>query len=470
MNLAPSSEKRSVSSQEVAAALWIASYRVKSGLSSNGADFTSWLPTVTPSYHWQWTYLAYIRAQLDRVTNRKIDRLMLFVPPRHGKSEMLTVRYPIWRLKQNPSMRVIVGAYNQTLAEKFSRKARRIAESELTLSKERTAAEDWETEQGGGFRAVGVGGGITGQGGDLIIIDDPVKNREEANSQVYRNRVYDWYTDDLYTRLEPGAAMILIMTRWHDDDLAGRILASEDGPSWEKISLPALAEENDPLGRPVGAALCPDRYDERKLAKIKTVLGSWAFAALYQQRPTPAEGGMFKRAWFEIVDALPSDGQWVRWWDRAATSKTGDYSAGVLMLACDGKYYIADVQRGQWSTEERNAIMRQTAALDAGRTNGECVIWTEQEPGSSGLDVARAIVTMLSGYPINYEPSTGSKEVRSMPFAAQCEAGNVKVLRGPWNAAYLDELTSFPFGTNDDQVDASSGAFNKLANAPWLMW
>lgn len=395
---------------------------------------------------------------------------MLFVPPRHGKSEMVTVRYPVWRLKQNPAMRVIVGAYNQTLAEKFSRKARRIAETQLTLSKERTAAEDWETAQGGGFRAVGVGGGITGQGGDLIIIDDPVKNREEANSQAYRDRVFDWYTDDLYTRLEPGAAMILIMTRWHEDDLAGRILASEDGPSWEVVSLPALAEENDPLGRAVGMALCSDRYDERKLEKIRTVLGTWAFAALYQQRPAPAEGGMFKRAWFEIVDAVPADGQYVRWWDRAATSKTGDYSAGVLMQAYEGRFYVLDVQRGQWSTEERNAIMRQTAAIDAGRTGGNVTIWTEQEPGSSGLDVARSIVQMLAGYAINYEPSTGSKEVRAMPFAAQCEAGNVKILRGAWNAAYLDELTSFPFGTNDDQVDGSSGAFNKLANAPWLLW
>lgn len=395
---------------------------------------------------------------------------MLFVPPRHGKSEMVTVRYPIWRLKQKPSMRVIVGAYNQTLAEKFSRKARRIAETQLTLSKERTAAEDWETEQGGGFRAVGVGGGITGQGGDLIIIDDPVKNREEANSQVYRQRVYDWYTDDLYTRLEPGAAMILIMTRWHEDDLAGRILASEDGPSWEVVKLPALAEEGDPLHRPVGAALCPDRYDEAKLAKIKTVLGDWSFAALYQQRPAPAEGGMFKRAPVEIVDAVPVGGAWVRWWDRAASSKTGDWSVGVLMTAIDERFFVVDVQRGQWASEERDAMMKQTAAIDAQRTNGECVTWSEQEPGSSGLDVARAFVKLLAGYPVAYEPSTGSKEVRAMPFAAQWNAGNVKLLRAPWNAAYLDELTSFPFGTNDDQVDGSSGAFGKLANAPWLMW
>ena len=174
---------------------------------------------------------------------------------------------------------------------------------------------------------------------------------------------------------------------------------------------------------------------------------------------------MFKRHWFDIVSALPADGKWARWWDRAATSKGGDFSAGVLMLAHDGRFYVADVQRGQWSSDERNRIMLQVAALDAERTGNSCVTWTEQEPGSSGVDVVQAMAKLLAGYAVRYETSTGSKEVRAMPFAAQCEAGNVKLLRGAWNAAYLDELTSFPFGTNDDMVDATSGAFNKLAGA-----
>ena len=186
-------------------------------------DFDVWLDQVTPTWEWRWRHLVYIRTYLDRVTRGDLKRLMLFVPPRHGKSEQTTIRYPTWRLERDPTLRVIVGAYNQILANKFSRKARRIAVQRLDLSAERVAVEDWETAQGGGFRVVGVGGGITGQGGDLIIIDDPVKNREEANSQAYRDRVWEWYTDDLYTRLEPGGAIILIMTRWHEDDLAGRI-------------------------------------------------------------------------------------------------------------------------------------------------------------------------------------------------------------------------------------------------------
>lgn len=385
---------------------------------------------------------------------------MLFVPPRHGKSEMVTVRYPVWRLERDPGLRVIVGAYNQLLANKFSRKSRRIAETRLALSRDRTAIEDWETTAGGGIRAVGVGGGITGQGGQLIVIDDPVKNRAEAESEAYQEAVWDWYTDDLYTRLEPGGAMILIMTRWHEKDLAGRILASEDGPNWTVVRLPAEAEENDPLKRPVGEPLCPARYDGAALASIKTVLGSYSYAALYQQRPGPREGNMFKRAWFEIVPAAPVELDPIcRYWDKAATAGDGDYTAGVKIGWRDGLYYVLDVVRGQWSAGERERNMRQTAELDGQRVQVE----VEQEPGSGGKDSAGASVRNLAGFTVHAEPVTGDKVVRAQPFAAQAEAGNVKIVRGEWNASYLDELSAFPAGGHDDQADASSGAFNKIA-------
>ena len=421
--------------------------------------FEQWLPAVSPTWTWDWAYLRYIQAQLARVTRREVDRLMLFVPPRHGKSEMTTVRYPIWRLEREPETRVIVGAYNQTLANKFSRKSRRIARERLNLSAERTAVEDWETAEGGGLRAVGVGGGITGQGGGLIIIDDPVKNREEAESQTYRDRVWDWYTDDLYTRLEPGGQMILIMTRWHEDDLAGRILASEDAPQWTVVSLPALAEEHDPLGRMPGEALCPERYDATALAKIQRVLGR-SFHALYQQRPTAREGNFFKRHWFPVVEAAPARAERVRWWDRAATEAGGDWTAGVrIARAPDGVYYVEDVVRGQWSGGERDRVIRVTAEADGVNVRQ----WSEQEPGSSGKDAALAFVRLLAGFSAHAEPSTGSKEVRADPLAAQAEAGNVRLVRAAWNPAFLNELCEFPMGKHDDPVDAASGAFNKLA-------
>jgi predicted phage terminase large subunit-like protein len=425
-------------------------------------DFRRWLPMVTPAYTWDWRHLLAIQAHLDRVTRGEIDRLMLFLPPRHGKSEMTTIRYPVWRLEREPGMRVIIGAYNQTLANKFSRKARAIARQQLELSEERTAAEDWETAAGGGLRAVGVGGGITGQGGHLIVIDDPVKSREEANSEAYRERVWDWYTDDLYTRLEPGGAIVLIMTRWHEDDLAGRIMASEEAPDWTVLSLPAFAEPDDPLGRAEGEALCPERYDVEALERIRQVLGH-SFYALYQQRPQPLEGGMFQQGWFEIVPAAAQPiERVVRYWDKAGTADGGAYTVGVAMTQVRGLFYVLDVVRGQWTTGTRETVIKQTAYLDRQAYGQGVETWVEQEPGSGGKESAEATIRNLAGFTIKADRPTGDKTVRAEPYAAQAEAGNVKLRQAEWNGAYLSELTSFPTGQYADQVDASSGAFNKL--------
>lgn len=424
--------------------------------------FGAWLHEVTPTFSWNAPHLLHLQAQLDRVTRGEIDRLMLFLPPRHGKSECATVRYPVWRMECDPKLTVIVGAYNKMLADNFSRKARRIAKGRLELDTERKAADEWMTTAGGVFRGAGVGTGVTGKGAKLIIIDDPVKSREEANSQAYRDRVWNWYRDDLYTRLEPGGAIVLIMTRWHEDDLAGRILASEDAPNWTVVSLPALAEEGDALGRAPGDALWPDRFDAVDLERIRTVLGTPSFTALYQQRPTALEGGLFKRAWFRIVDAPPATAKRVRYWDKAGTEGDGDWSCGVRMARTpEGRFLIENVTRGQWSALDRERIIRQMAELD-GRT---MPLWVEQEPGSGGKESAETTIRSLAGWSVRAERVTGDKVTRAQPFAAQAEAGNVDLLRGEWNAAFLDELTMFPNGRHDDQVDASSGAFAKLALA-----
>lgn len=425
-------------------------------------SFDSYLNEVSPRFNWKWPHLLFIQAALDRVTTGETNKLMLFVPPRHGKSEMTTVRYPVWCLERDPEMRIIVGAYNQTLANKFSRKSRRIAEERLRLSTDRNAAEDWETKEGGGLRAVGVGAGITGQGGNLIIVDDPVKNREEAESQTYRERVWDWFKDDLYTRLEPNGAVILIMTRWHQDDLAGRLLRGPGADSWAVISLPALAEENDPLGRKIGAALCPDRYDEKALADIQSVLGR-SFHALYQQSPRPKEGYRFKRSWFQIVEAGPVEAERVRYWDKGFTEDGGAYTAGVLMSRSEhGVYYVEDVVRGQWESGTRDRKIGDTARLDS-EQHSSVDIWLEQEPGSTGRDSVAVLIKKLAGYVVYADKVTGDKEFRAEPLEAQAMAGNVKLVRGDWNEPYLDELCDFPIGKYKDQVDASSGAFNKLA-------
>lgn len=422
-------------------------------------DFTKWLIAVTPQFSWGWRHLEHTRAQLDRITTGEINRLMIFEPPRHGKSEMTTIRYPVWRLESNPELRVIVGAYNQTLANKFSRKARRIARARMPLSEERTAVEDWETAKGGGLRSVGVGGGITGQGGNLIIIDDPVKNREEANSETYRQKVWDWYTDDLYTRLEPGGAIILIMTRWHEDDLAGRILGSDDAASWQVISLPAEAEKDDPLGREIGEALCPERYDLVTLQRIKKVLGN-SYYALYQQGPVAPEGDMFQRDWFEVVKRVPTNAKRIRYWDKAGTSGGGAFTAGVLMARdSDNVYYVEDIIRGQWAAGKREKTIKATAELDGRKV----IVWVEQEPGSGGKESAENTIRNLAGFRVYADRVTGDKITRAEPFAAQCWGKNVRLKKADWNYGYLKRLTGFPNAILKDDVDASSGAFNKLA-------
>lgn len=427
-------------------------------------SFDGWLRQITPAWRWDWQHLVYVQRQLERVTAGECRRLILTMPPRHGKSEMTTVRYTAWRLERNPQMRVILAAYNQALSNRFSRRVRRIVEPRVPLASDALNVEDWETRAGGGCRAVGVGAGVTGHGGDLIIVDDPVKSREEANSETYRDRVYEWFQDDLYTRLEPAGAVIIIQTRWHQDDLAGRVLASEDGPSWTVVNLPALAEADDPLGREEGQALCPDRYDEQALEGIRKVLGN-SFHALYQGRPVPLSGEMFQRSWFETVVAVPLDAQRIRFWDKAGSDGKGDYTVGVLMAKHESTYFVENVVRGQWSAYERERRIRATAESDSQGTE----IWFEQEPGSGGKDSAGASIANLAGFIAKAETSTGDKITRAEPFAAQCEGGNVKLVRAPWNQTYLDELSSFPYAAHDDQVDASSGAFNKLAK-PIHQW
>ena len=422
-----------------------------------------WLRAVTPAYKWGWYYLKYLMDKLDQITSGETRRLMIMMPPRHGKTALVTVRYPVWRMERQPGLRVIVAAYNQVLANKFSRMSRGIAKARLGLHDDRRAVEEWQTQTGCWYRAVGVGGGITGMGADLIIIDDPIKSREEAQSAAYRDKVWGWYTNDLYTRLEPGGAIVLVMTRWHEDDLAGRILASDSAGEWVVVRLPALAEDGDPLGRPVGEALNAERYPVDELERIRVVLGTWAFEALYQQRPMPPEGGLFRRDWLaRVIDSVPAQVEArVRYWDKAATAGAGDYTAGVRMSVADGIYYIEDVVRGRWSSGERDRIILQCAQTDPPDTR----IYLEQEPGSSGVDSVNALIRTLAGYPVFADRVTGSKILRAEPLAAQAEAGNVVIVRGSWIAEFLDELLVFPAGTHDDQVDAASGAFAALARA-----
>jgi len=321
----------------------------------------------------------------------------------------------------------------------------------------------------GYFKAVGVMSGLTGRGFNIGIIDDPVKDRLEASSETYRNRVCDWFNSVFFTRREnDDAAIVLIQTRWHQDDLAGRLLAEKSDVPWEVVSIPAI-QDSEPSAfdlRKSGEALWPQLFPIKALREIERQVGAYEFSALYQQRPTPKGGQMFNVSRFKIVDFIPGAiKKSVRYWDKAGSAGSGCYTAGVLMHECEGGVFcVADVVRGRWEATERERIIKQTADMDGRRVR----VWVEQEPGSGGKESAEATIRNLSGYSVNADRVTGDKEVRAEPYAAQVGGGNVYILNDreaarEWHRAFLDEHETFPTGKYKDQVDASAGAFNKLA-------
>jgi predicted phage terminase large subunit-like protein len=457
-----------------------------------GLTFSDFLSTYAPHIQHYDHIKALIRV-LQKVADGEIKRLMVFMPPRHGKSELISRWFPAYLLTKYPERWVAVAAYAASLAYTLSRNARdNYRQAGGVLKDDAAGVEQWETGRGGGFIGAGYAGSFTGKGFHYGIIDDPIKNAEEAASATIREKHKDWWRSTWYTRQEPDAALVLVQTRWNEDDLAGWLLTEETGETpeaWHIVSMAAIKEGLpdvpggcvlEPDARPEGSALCPERYDIGKLEKIRDRIGSYYWNAMYRQTPKPREGGLFKRAWFEenVVDSLPEGCLFVRYWDAAATAGGGDYTAGGLVAKhtevrkATGRgdadevintYYICDMKRGQWSPGESDKVMRATAAADRERY-GDVQIVGEQEPGASGVKAAMAFMRLLDGYRVRVETASGSKEVRAMPFASQCEAGSVKMLRGIWNAAFVNEMCDFPHGRNDDQVDVVSGAYNRLVN------
>lgn len=386
------------------------------------------------------------------------------MPPRHGKTVTISRLFPPYVLGCRPDWRIILSSYGATLAQKNSRAARNIIRSPLyqqrfpgvELAHDSKASDAWDINGNeGGVDAMGVGGGVTGKGAQIIIIDDPVKSREEAESEVYRDKVWDWYTDDLFTRREPNGAIIVVMTRWHEDDLVGRLLKNQPD-KWKRLRLPAIAEPDDELGRSEGAALWSERYPIDALRDIAATLGEYSFSALYQQRPVPAEGGIFKRAWFHRVSRPPTILHAVRYWDLAMSEKTSaDYTAGVKYgIAEDGHRYVLDVvhERIDWGdlTERLAAVM-----LDDGVQVAQYV---ENKGYMSRAIQALNVDHRLHGFQIWGVDVDTDKLTRALPAAAKAASGVVHVVENFWTDAFIDELCSFPYGAHDDQVDAFAGA------------
>jgi len=396
--------------------------------------------------------------ELEAVACGETRRLALFLPPGSAKSTYASILFPPWFFSRWPSASIIAASHTSELAEKFGRRVRRLVADhsrllDVNVSSESSAAGRWDTDKGGEYFAAGVGGSITGRRADLAIIDDPIRSREDADSKLIRDKQWDWFKFDLSTRLKPNASVILIQTRWHEDDLAGRIL-SEEGDRWRVVSLPMEAtSHDDPLGRSLGQPLWPDWFTDDMRSDAKRDSRVWS--ALYQQQPTPDEGGLFRREWFVPVTSIPDRDSLMVYGgsDYAVTSRGGDYTVHcVVGLDPDGELYLLDLWRKQAASDEWVE-----AWCDLVR-KWKPMAWAE-ETGQIKSGVGPFLERRAhekQAYCVREQfPTRGDKAVRAQSIRGRIAMRGLRIPKdAPWRADFESELLRFPAGVHDDQVDA----------------
>lgn len=441
------------------------------------------------------------RLIVEAVAGRAPSRLIIEVPPRHGKSELISRHTPAWFLGCFPHKRVLLATYESDFAAQWGRRNRDLLEEHgeglygIRVDQASRAANRWDLERNeGGMGTAGIGGPLTGKGADLLIIDDPVKNAEEAQSDTIRQKHWDWWQSTASTRLHPGAVVIILMTRWHEDDLAGRLLAQHEddaddiGEPWTEVRLPALAEEGDPLGRDIGEALWPERFDADWLTRKRYEIGDYWFNALYQGRPAALEGAILKLAYWSYYDAgmleaLKMGGEWRGpifkriWqsWDTALKEKTtSDYAVGQLWGQDLGERYLLRQTRqrmGLGDTIQAVRDMTSWAQQHFGRLGHHSVFVENAANGPEVLTTLRRELGTL--IPVNQDRD---KVARAWAVEPLIRAGSVFVpgarTMGPngftpdtsrtpaWVQGLLTECAAFPNVTNDDQVDALTQALD----------
>lgn len=407
-------------------------------------------------------------------------KMFIMAPPQHGKSRAIQ-DFIAWVAGMDPNLRTIFASFSSNLGVKTNRFLQRTFDSakyQYVFPQTRIGTSNVVTMSGralrnstlieyvgkrGYFLNTTVQGQINGQSLDLGVVDDPIKGREVAMSKLQRDKTWDWFTDDFFSRFDDAAGLLMIMTRWHVDDPGGRFI--EQFPDAIVLEYPAIADEDSEF-RAKGEALFPEHKSLEFLMERKRAYSQASWESLYQQNPIVVGGGMFPIEKLKYTDQVPDRRDIhtaVRYWDKAGTQDGGAYTAGVLMYRMNnGEFVVANTVRGQWSALEREKHIRSTAERDAA-THDYVKTYVEQEPGSGGKESAEATIRSLSGFPVYADKVSGKKELRAEPFAAQVQAGNVTILDGKWNQAYIDELEMFPASKYKDQVDASSGAFAKVA-------
>lgn len=425
----------------------------------------------SPDYHAGWVHkdiCQRLEKFSEQVANKESPRLMLFMPPRHGKSTLASIAFPAWHLGRHPDHEFISCSYSGSLAMNFSRKVRQLLREPVyknifektRLNKDSQSVESWNTDEGGGYVAAGVGGGITGKGAHVLLIDDPVKNREDAESENNREQTWDWYTSTAYTRLSPGGGVLVILTRWHDDDLAGKLLrfAEQGADQWEVVKYPAIAEIDEPF-RNEGDALHPERYNVDSLEQIRKAIGPRDWSALYQQNPVSDEGDYFSRDMIRYYEPDEVDYDKLRYycaWDLAIGQRDrNDYSVGIVVGVDEyDQLFVVDLIRGKYDGFELVEKI-----LD---------FYEQWRPGIVGIEkghIEMALGPFLEkrtrerrlneAYFKDLKVGRRDKEARARAIQGRMQQGMVYFPKDAvWSGPLVAELLRFPNGTHDDQVDA----------------
>ncbi len=427
---------------------------------------------LSASHEYKWAparHLNYLSEKLTAVANGDIRRLAISMPPRSGKSRLLT-SFVAWYLGHHPARRMIWAASEHTLASKMGQEARDMLTDVgpdvfgINVAPDSSAKDEWSLDgHNGGMLARGIRGRLTGSGASIAIIDDPIKDPIEADSITIQEQNMDWYFAVLLGRLEPDASIILCMARWGQNDLWAGVVDD----SWTQVVLPALADDDDPIGRKPGAVLWPERWSQESVeAKKKEILlkrGRRWWQAQYECDPKGREDSMWQSEYEQYVDAVPLDSLRCRAWDLAGTTGKGDFTVGSRLSLTDmGNddvfVVLEDIVRGRWDGRRVEDTIVQTA-----RQDGHSVrIVLEIEPGSAGKSYFAHLKSLLPDYDVvGYRP-TGSKMLRAEPLIAAYQRGGVAMVRSEWNRAFIQEMRSLPGGKHDDQLDSASMGFNQL--------
>lgn len=444
-------------------------------------SFREFVDKAFPRYKW-YRHCEVLADVLQRVADGELKRVMIYMAPRHGKSQLTTKLFSAYYLYRYPEKFVAATAYSAGLAYTFSRAARDAYRlNNGVIRSDAGSVKQWETPEGGGFWAAGVGGEATGKGYSLGIIDDPVKNHEEAFSEKIRERNKEWYGSTFYTRGESDAAIVVVQTRWHEDDLSGYLInqetADDEPESWHIVNFAAIKEEADPVFPPTctvepdwrepGEPLCPERFPLARLRRIAKRIGTYFWNSLFQQRPAPLDGDFFKRKWWKFYKILPELSQFeqvIQSWDCTFKDSEGsDFVVGQVWGKRSGEFYLIDQVRDRMDI---NSTIQAVRAMSAKFPMTSAILVEDKANGPAVISMLQREIPGIIA--INPE---GGKKVRAIAIAPYVESGNVFLPEATeWIGDYIDEFSRFPNGRQDDQVDSTSQALNWLQSHQPGVW